>query len=532
MPAQHLLRASMVLRGVRPSAAEIQQVVDDPSALAAVVEGYLYDPRFGDAMRDLHNEAWSFRATAQTNVPASGTLAVEPMGRLRRSLYESPLRTISYIIEEDRPYTEILTADYQLADDVVARAWSNLDGYDQAAGGWQVVGWSDDRPRAGILSDNVLYIRFASMGSNYNRGRANSMSRALLCHDYLDREITLEGALDLSNPDVVADAVTASEACATCHRTLDPLASFFPFRTGFALYLQEWPAELYDPNWVTQEGWWYATEVAPSYYGQAGTSLDDLARDILADDRFALCTAKRFYAWMTQTPLHHVPDDVAGDLQDVLVGSGWNARTLARAVVMHPDFRVSHARDAATADGLVGLQKVRPEQLERMVADLTGFTWQTDVPELCCGAPAGSSPVGVIPVTTDAWSGFQTLLGGIDGAFVSQPSNTANTTSTLALRQLAAEAAAYLVREDFALPAAERRRLRGVEATTVDEASIRAQLVSLHVDLYAEQVAADDASVSLAWSIWSEVHRSSGDGRRAWEATLTAMLQDWRMFYY
>ncbi len=522
----------MVLRGVRPSAAEIQQVVDDPSALAAVVEGYLYDPRFGDAMRDLHNEAWSFRATAQTNVPASGTLAVEPMGRLRRSLYESPLRTISYIIEEDRPYTEILTADYQLADDVVARAWSNLDGYDQAAGGWQVVGWSDDRPRAGILSDNVLYIRFASMGSNYNRGRANSMSRALLCHDYLDREITLEGALDLSNPDVVADAVTASEACATCHRTLDPLASFFPFRTGFALYLQEWPAELYDPNWVTQEGWWYATEVAPSYYGQAGTSLDDLARDILADDRFALCTAKRFYAWMTQTPLHHVPDDVAGDLQDVLVGSGWNARTLARAVVMHPDFRVSHARDAATADGLVGLQKVRPEQLERMVADLTGFTWQTDVPELCCGAPAGSSPVGVIPVTTDAWSGFQTLLGGIDGAFVSQPSNTANTTSTLALRQLAAEAAAYLVREDFALPAAERRRLRGVEATTVDEASIRAQLVSLHVDLYAEQVAADDASVSLAWSIWSEVHRSSGDGRRAWEATLTAMLQDWRMFYY
>lgn len=531
-PVEHLNRASMVLRGVRPSVAELELVRDDAGALPGLVDAYLYDPRFGDTVRDLHNDAWSMRATGQINVTATGSLAEVEMTRLRVSLYESPLRTIQHVVENDLPYTEILAADYQLGDEVVSRAFSHLDGYDDAAGGWQVLRWTDDRPAAGILSDSMMYVRFASMGANYNRGRANHVSRALLCHDYLDREITLDGSIDLSDPAVVADAVTESEACATCHRTLDPLASFFSWRGGFNLRGQVWPTELYMPQWTEDELWWETTGQAPAYYGAPGRDMGDLARFIREDDRFSLCTAKRFYGWMTETPLSHVPPAAATELQDVLVASGWNARALARAVVLHPDFRVAATEDPEAADDVIGLQRARPEQLRRMFEDLTGFVWQTYVEEECCLGD-GVSPIGLVDVTTDAWTGFQTLLGGIDGAFVSQPVYTANATTTLALRELAAEAAGWVVPRDFDQPdRAQRKLLTLVERDTTDRDAIVAQLVALHTRIYAEFVGPDDPSVVAAWELWADVHARSGDPERAWQATLTGMLQDWRILYY
>ncbi len=531
-PVEHLNRASMVLRGVRPSVAELEAVQADPSALPGFVDVYLHDPRFGDTVRDLHNDAWSMRATGEINVPATGSLADVEMTRLRVSLYEGPLRTIQHVVENDLPYTEILAADYQLGDEVVSRAFTQLTGYDDAVGGWQVLHWTDDRPAAGILSDNMLYVRFGSMGSNFNRGRANHVSRALLCHDYLDREITLDGSIDLSDPAVVADAVTQSEACATCHRTLDPLASFFSWRTGFALRVQVWPTQLYMPQYTESEAWWDTTGQPPAYYGAPGRDMGDLARFIREDDRFSLCTARRFYGWMTETPLTHVPEEAANELQDVLVGSGWNARALARAVVLHPDFRIASSTDPVEADGVVGLQRARPEQLTRLIEDLTGFVWQTYGEEECCLGD-GVSPIGLVHVPTDAWTGFQTLLGGIDGAFVSQPVYTANATTTLALREFAGEAAGWVVPRDLDQPDRAQRKLLGlVERDTTDRDAIVTQLVALHARIFAEFVGPDDPSVVAAWELWADVHGRTADPEHAWKATVAAMLQDWRILYY
>ncbi len=85
---------------------------------------------------------------------------------------------------------------------------------------------------APVLRDKGLYI-----AANYDadlpdqpdyrlRGRANMVARALLCFDYLVQDIVLEEGIDLTNPDEVANAVVENSGCASCHQTLDPLASF------------------------------------------------------------------------------------------------------------------------------------------------------------------------------------------------------------------------------------------------------------------------------------------------------------------
>ena len=50
-PVGALSRASLDLRGIRPSAAEIELVEADPDAYADQVEAFLYDSRFPDRVQ-------------------------------------------------------------------------------------------------------------------------------------------------------------------------------------------------------------------------------------------------------------------------------------------------------------------------------------------------------------------------------------------------------------------------------------------------------------------------------------------------
>ena len=55
-PTEHLARASLALRGIRPSLAELQAVAAEPDRIAALVDRYLESAEFGATIRDLHDE--------------------------------------------------------------------------------------------------------------------------------------------------------------------------------------------------------------------------------------------------------------------------------------------------------------------------------------------------------------------------------------------------------------------------------------------------------------------------------------------
>jgi hypothetical protein len=519
-PAQHLVRASMALRGVRPSLDDLAAVRADAGALPALVDRYLDTPEFGATMRDLHNEAL---LTRNLSLPAVDDLAGYSAARIEASIGEEPLRLIERVILADRPYTEILTAAYTVADDVVAKAYGLA--YDPAGPTWQETHYTDGRPEVGILSSSTYFLRHISAGANWHRGRANSVASALLCYNFLDRDVTIDTSINLADPEVVRDAVVQNPACASCHQTLDPLASFF---WGYAPNpvinkITAYPFSTFDPAAVNR--WRTTSQRPPTFFGDAGAGLGELAQLLAADPRFSLCAAQRFYAFMAQLDLDAVPLALAARFQDVFVASGYSAKALARAIVLSDEFRVSHAGSDASAQDLVGLKTTRPEQLARLFLDLTGFRWET-----VSGVVVREAALGRVDLTQDSTVGFQVLAGGIDSTFVVTPSHTPNATSSLFLRGFAAAAAGYVVTTDLAEPDHARRHLLDwVDAGERGEAAVRAQLVRLFDRLYAEEHAADDAEITATWTLFADALARTGDVRHAWKTTLTAMLQDLRI---
>lgn len=523
-PTEHLVRASMALTGMRPSLADLHAVQADPAALPAAIDRLLDTPAFGETIRDLHNDALLLRFDLQL-LPNVGTLADRGYTRadVNRSVMEEPLRLIEQVVMADRPYTEIVTAGTTMTDRIVADVWGLP--YDEAKGGWQEVAWNDGRPAAGVLSSSALWLRHRSAGFNLHRERANLVSRAFLCWDFLAREVPIDGSVDLADPKAVAHAVAVNPACASCHVTLDPLASYFSTFRPFLLEqaVTRYPIGMYFPD--AADEWIDTTGRPPGFFGDMGGDVATLGRKIAADPRFTLCAARRFYGYMAGVDPFTVPLAIAAPLQEALVGSGYSAKALARAVVLSDAFRASHADDDATAAGLPGYKKARPEQLARLFEDLTGFRWEATLP-----FESEGTTFGTVDLARSDLFGFRSLAGGIDSYFVTTPARTTSTSASLFLRRFAARAAGHVVEADFAAPdAASRRLLTRVEP---DEASVRAQLVHLHLRLYGEVLDPASEAITADWSLFHAVHERTGDVRHAWKTLLTALLGDVKIAYY
>lgn len=520
-PTEHLVRASMTLRGTRPSAEELARVAADPEALGAIVDEYLESPAFGTVMKDLHAENLTVRVDNAHFRPI-GSLAGRTAAEMSTA-YEEPLRLIEHVIVNDRPYSEIVTADYAISDPIT----SVVFGMTHSGGtGVEVAQWQDARPVAGILSSSGLWARHISNGANYHRGRANLISSVLLCFDFLHSDIVLDTSIDLADPEVVANALVVNPSCAGCHQALDPLASTlygFQFMARYATY----PVPMWREDWVGD--WVDDSERPPAFFGQPAVTVADVGQRIATDPRFPRCAAERFAAYFTQTTREHVPFAWGARLAEQFVASGMSAKQLARDIVMSDEFRVSHASDAASveeAEALRGMLRARPEQLDTMFADLTGFRWLTS-----STLPINGVVYGIANLLRSDYLGFRALGGGIDSYFVTAPTHTTNAVSSLLLRELARAAAGHVVEHDFTHPVAERTLLT-IDESERDPGAIRTEIARLHARIFGTIDAADGAEVGETYALFEAVLADTNSTRHAWQTTLTAMLSDLRVAYF
>jgi hypothetical protein len=525
-PTEHLARASLALRGVRPSLAELRAVAADPDRLPDLVDHYLASPEFGTTIRELHDSILLLHPQlVNFTPPPSPPLQAITFRAMNRSIYDEPLRLIEDIVTTDQPYTRIVTADYTLADRTVATVWG-LDHSDDD--GWERTRWTDDRGAAGILASPAIYLRYRSVAFNYNRGRANAISRSLLCHDFSESDVHIDTSVDLSNPAIVADAVVHNPSCVACHQAMDPLASyFFPFLQGpmNGVAIPTYPVDFYQSTAV--DAWSTTTLRPPGYFGAQPVGLPGLGEAIAADPRFARCTAIHFASYLTEKPERDLDPAWVARLQDAFVGSGYRAKQLVRAIVLSDEFRTASAPDLVAAESAIGYQKLRPQQLARMLQGLTGFVWQADTAETI-----GGWPFGHIDYLDDDYLGFRVLAGGIDGWYVTAPTHTMNATASLVTRTAARQAAAFVVDHDDAAPPAERWLLTRSALADTDPASVRAELAELHGRIFSELVDPDDPALDDSEALFDGALAASGDPRRAWTVTLTGMLSDLRAIYY
>ena len=192
-----------------------------------------------------------------------------------------------------------------------------------------------------------------------------------------------------------------------------------------------------------------------------------------------------------------------------------------RAIVLSDEFRASQAAEGEDADAVVGYKAARPEQLERMFEDLTGYRW---IGMRFAGDVNGEFPL----LNSDNW-GYRAMAGGVDGFSVTQPTWTFNPTRTLVLQALAEEAAAYVVDHDFDQPMQAKRKLLTAVGEMADAMEVRAQIGLLHARVLGEVVADDSVEVEESLALWNDI---KGTSRQKWKILLTAMFQDHRLAFY
>jgi hypothetical protein len=511
-PVELLTRASLDLRGVRPTVAEIEAVEADPSALEPTIETFYDDPRFETRVADLFAEVFLTRTESYLVSFEAYDLDAFVFADVLRSIGDEPLRVVGYVAAHDLPITDLVTADWTMADERLAAMWP-LD-YPAGATGWRQARYTDGRPAAGLLASNALWWRYQSTASNANRKRANTASRIFLCHDYLVRPIEFDRNVNLLDETAIADALRTDPGCLNCHTSLDPLAAYF---FGFWWY-EAASSEIASYHPSRERHWEEVLGTPPAYYGTPGSSLADLGRSIAADNRFPECLVQHVTELLLRRDTTLLD---ANDLtlhREALLDGGLTLSSLFRSVIASPAYRA--ATDAGLPGTQVPLKMATPALLGTQIEDLTGFTWK--------------NTSGGDLLQTDAM-GFLTLAGGADGVYAVENSTAPNTTLLLVQERLAEAAADFVTRNDAAADPGEARLFDLVtfeETPETGAAAMTTQIRHLHLRLFGRRVAPDGPEVTSNLALWSDLYAVDGDPVRAWSGLLSALLRDPDLLFY
>ena len=291
-PRQTLRRAALVFAGRIPTDAEYAAIQSgDDDALRATIRGLMTGPGFHEFLiRASNDRLFTDRQLGKTLplednfvelinkyyalIAAAGGPENAPeawvwMERVQYGAGRAPLELIAHVVENDLPYTEILTADYIMANPQAAEAYgastvfddpgdvhefkpSEIESYYRDNDSKNTVLafekgtiehvtnpgdlWTD-YPHAGILNTTAFLLRYPTTATNRNRAR----SRWTYYH-FLGLDIE-QSASRTTDPVALADTnnpTMHNPACTVCHIVMDPVAGAFQNYGDEGLYRDQW----------------------------------------------------------------------------------------------------------------------------------------------------------------------------------------------------------------------------------------------------------------------------------------------------
>ena len=291
-PARKTLRrAALIFAGRNPTEAEYAAVAGgDEDALRAAIRGLMTGPQFHEfLLRGANDRLLTDRNDGGIIDRVNFVEFVREKYRRRKAAHESgdereywrwynrvqhgarraPVELIAHVVENDLPYTEILTADYIMANPPTATAYgapthhfedpmdfnefkpSRIEAYyregeefevehDPVLGADRIINPGPlitDYPHAGILNTTMFLKRYPTTATNRNRAR----SRWTWYH-FLGLDIE-KSASRTTDPDALADTnnpTMLNPACTVCHRVLDPVAGAFQNYGDDGFYKDQW----------------------------------------------------------------------------------------------------------------------------------------------------------------------------------------------------------------------------------------------------------------------------------------------------
>ncbi len=555
-----LRRATLSLAGRLPTDAEIATLAKDGlKALPAILDGVMKEEAFYDRLREGFNDIFltlgidggegeilSYEHFEKTRLwyqkpdlkyineikdpkdreRAGWKLADE----YRRDLYAEPMKLIEYIVRHDRPFTEIVTADYIMVSPFSARGYGV---YEQLKSQFKT---TDERnheefipvklkalvgrnksenqdsatgfyPHAGILSMFQYVSRYPTTETNRNRLRARMYYQHFLGVDVMELAARVSDAAAVTAKYEIP-TMQASE-CVACHRTIDPVAGLFQdywrFEANFALYGK-------------RKGGWFKDMFAAGFEGEdlpsdeRWRSLPWLGERTAKDPRFAVAMTEHVYYLLTGRKVLLPPKDFEDPHFSAKLRAYREQRKQTEAIAsrfskagfnLKSVFKDWIASDFYRADGLamaakdecrvtelddIGLVRMlSPEQIERKIAAVFGEKW---------GRLQGEMAM---------------LYGGIDSKEVTDRATDPGGAMGAIQRILSNDVACRTVARDFKRPAKERLLFPGIEPNVLPGASadgdkaIRAAIVHLHDRILGRLDAADSAEVDRTFKLFAGI---------------------------
>jgi hypothetical protein len=432
------------------------------------------------------------------------------------ALVSASRQLIKYVAINNKPFTEILTADYMMVNPFSAKSLgvygslgytdlSSVEWKNTAEKNWKPVKIAN-QPYAGLLSDISFQERYPTTATNKNRARARYVYKYFLATDVL----AISGNRDLDDDNTSKYPTKENPQCTICHSIIDPMASsFLNLRFGSYTSGNLHKVDMFDPGF----------ESVKMPVAEEKTSLQWMAKQIVADDRFALAQVHNVYkGFAGQDPIQVSADASAAekdaarvqreyfkDLANQFKASNYNIKSLVKNVVKSPYFRAKGILGGyQSIHSMTGAQQLlTPRMLDDKIHALLGVRWTTN------GLVTGTHYL----YKPDLASGpaiFDLLYGGINFNDIAERIVNANTVMTSIQDKLAMEMGCRATLADFFRPQAQRKLLVGVESTSVltnsaDIAAIKNAIKHLHMQLWGEANQADlEAAYELFYTLQTQ----------------------------
>ena len=439
-------------------------------------------------------------------------------GALRWASGREPLELIAYIVERDRPYSELVTADFTMANPLLAqayrddRAFPDPDDFND----YQVV-WNqgqilrDDTLRveetpdfnryisggiehtmrhAGVLNSPVLLARYPSTATNRNRARAR-----WTYYFFLGVDIE-KSAARTTDPVALADTnnpTLNNPACTVCHQVHDPVAGTFQNHGDTGIYRDAWGGAdalsddyKYAEDSPYQEGdSWYRDMRDPGFYGKlspdSDNSLQWLGQEIAADPRFGPGTIKFWWpALFGRKPVEAPEESADEDFETQLLAfetqntyietlgeqfvtgltekGPHNLKDLFVKIIMGPWFRASGTSGTIDPTQAKALEAgyVGAEKL------LTPEQLERKTEDLTGWIWEYNGDRWPLPANTAFRDGYRLIYGGIDSDGITSRTTEITSVMSSVVASFAAESSCPIVALDFNLPDAERKLFEGL----------------------------------------------------------------------
>lgn len=498
-----------------------------------------------------------------------------------RSVAREALELINHVVRNNRPYTEILTADYTLVNPFSAKVYGASVQFDDE---WDHLEFREAKvdgiPHAGVLTSPMFLNRYPTTPTNRNRHRARMVYKFFMATDILqkaDRPV---------DPTTIRDhnPTMNNEQCTICHASVDPMAGAF----------QNWDEQgRYRPP---ETGWF--DDLRPPGFGEADVPPDDwtsslawLAQEIVADERFALSAVHDMYTGLVgrapvvnptdqsdpqfdaKLAFYNLEQDFLRRATDEFIASGYNLKTVVPIIVKSPFYRADTANEPLTEEEIASLTNLgtsrllTPEELNQKLIAVMGQPWQyrkQDRNQLL------------------STSEYRFFYGGIDSDNITTRITEPNGMMANIQLRMANEMACFTVASDFAKPVEARKLFPHVEMNFTPEddngfpipqaeETIRRNIRYLHHRILGEVLtpghSQEEETFQLFLAAWRDgyqeiandqisrdlpggcratfdfdteedlpgelrIERDSKFTVRAWMAVVTYLLADWRFTHH